>query len=370
MIDEQRTKRYLDLAARVASRGLGLVEPNPMVGAVIVGDNRVIGVGHHRRYGTLHAERDAIANCRARGHDPAGATLYCTLEPCSHHGKQPPCTEAIIEAGIGRVVIARRDPNAVSRGGCEILTRAGVEVLLSDASINAMRVSDPFLHRLATGRPWVIAKWAQTIDGRVATRTGESQWISGPACRRRVHRLRAKVDAILIGVGTAIADDPMLTARDCPSVRRIAKRVVLDTHGRLGLDSRLVATAGEIPTLVYTAEPDRFMGSGCEVIASPTRDGRIDLVPVLEQLRRVHGVSTLLVESGPTLLGSLFEHELIDEAVVHVAPSVMGDDRGRPAVQGRVVTTLGDLCRFDLVGTKAVDRDVELWYRRAVASGS
>ncbi len=363
MSQDQRTRRALDLAARVGARGFGLVEPNPMVGAVLMKDDRVIGVGHHRRFGGLHAERDAIENCRDRGNDPAGATLYCTLEPCAHHGKQPPCTEAIIEAAIGRVVIARRDPHDVSRGGRETLSRAGVPVELSDASVNAARLSEPFIHRVNTGRPWVIAKWAQTLDGRIATRTGQSRWISNAMSRRRVHRLRAKVDAVMVGIGTALADDPMLTARDCRSVRRVAKRIVLDTHGRLGRDSSLVATAGEIPTLVFTAEPAKLEGTACEVIAASTRDGRLDLVHVLEQLWRVHGVSTLLVEAGPRVLGSLLGAGLIDEAVVHLAPAVMGDELARPVAVGRDVQTLDETRRFELVRGRAVNGDMELWYR-------
>ncbi len=368
MIDS-KSKHYLDLAARVASRGFGYAEPNPLVGAVIVKNDQVIGVGHHRRFGEIHAERDAIANCIANGHDPKDATLYCTLEPCSHTGKQPPCTKAVIEAGIASVVLALRDPHDLSSGGWSILEAAGIEVQLSHASSNAAQLSQPFLHRVATGRPWLIAKWAQTLDGRIATRTGESQWISNPRCRRRVHRLRAKVDAILIGIGTALADDPMLTPRGCRSIRRVAKRVVLDTAGRLPRESKLVRTADEIPTIVYTRDPMRFTGTSIIAEQVDLDGDHLDLGKCLRHMHMVHGIATVLSESGPRLLGSLLEHNLVNEAIVHLAPSVVGDAHAKPVASGRLVPTLDQMRRFSLSRTKVIDDDIELHYRAVAPSG-
>ena len=362
-MSDPKTKQYLDLAVRVASRAFGHAEPNPLVGAVIVKNDQVIGVGHHRIYGHLHAERDAIANCRANGHDPKGATLYCTLEPCSHTGKQPPCTEAVIEARIAKVVIASRDPHDLSSGGWSILESAGIYVELSNASIHATRLSQPFLHRIATNRPWMIAKWAQTLDGRIATRTGESQWISNPSCRARVHRLRAKVDAVLIGIGTALADDPMLTPRDCRSIRRMPKRVVLDTAGRLPRESKLVQSAGETPTIVYTRDPMRFTGTPVIAESAEVSGDHLDLESCLRHMHANHGISTVLSESGPRLLGSLLEHNLINEAIVHLAPSVMGDAHAKPVATGRDVPTLDRMRRFTLVRSKQIDSDIELHYR-------
>jgi len=364
MNDAAQTKRYLDLAARCALRGFGFVEPNPMVGAVVVMGDQIIGIGHHTKFGALHAEREALGDCKRRGNDPRGATLYCTLEPCAHFGKQPPCTQAVIEAGIRRVVIARRDPGEVSRGGFEVLSKAGIDVELSDASPNATHLSDPFVHRVTTARPWVIAKWAQTIDGRIATRTGESQWISNARCRQRVHRLRAKVDAIMIGIGTAIADDPMLTARDCRHVRRIAKRVVLDTHGRLDHRSKLVKSAKEIPTIVCTSEPGKFVGTGCVTLETPVLETGLDLIYTLEQLGSKHNISTLLVEPGARVLGSLVDQDLIDEAIVHLAPGVIGDKEAKPVAGGRVVPNLSGMRRYTLIRTKQIESDIELHYRR------
>jgi diaminohydroxyphosphoribosylaminopyrimidine deaminase/5-amino-6-(5-phosphoribosylamino)uracil reductase len=362
-MSRQETKKYLDLAARSAMRGFGHVEPNPMVGAVLVRDGVVIGIGHHTRFGSLHAEREALANCRAQGNDPAGATLYCTLEPCCHHGKQPPCTQAVIDAGIKRVVIARLDPADVSSGGVQILTSAGIEVELSDESVLATRLSDPFINRVRTGRPWVIAKWAQTLDGRIATSTGESQWITGPLCRRRVHRLRSRVDAVMIGIGTVIADDPMLTARDTRSVRRVAQRVVLDSSSSLSSCTKLAQTAHDYPTVLCTTEGCSCEHADIEHIAAGT--DRVDIALALAELSS-RGVGTILVEAGPRVLGSLLEEDLIDEIYVHLAPGVIGDEQALPVATGRTAPSLSDMRRFKLFRTKSIGDDVELHYRRRV----
>ena len=365
----------LDLAARCAVRGAGLVEPNPLVGAVVVRNGVVIGVGHHRRFGGLHAEREALESCRRQGQDVAGATMYCTLEPCCREGKQPACTEAIVRAGIARVVFARSDPHPKGRGGADVLRAQGVEVELTGVSHAATRVSDPFVKRMTKGLPWVIAKWAQTIDGRIATRTGESQWISGAASRRRVHRLRGRVDAILTGIGTVLGDDPRLTARGV-RVRRVARRVVVDAHLDLPAGSALVRSARVTPTTVAC---DKGMAvahialdkrevleqAGVEVMGVPTRgQDRIDLEMMLRALVEHHNVTNVLVEAGSGLMGSLLAADLVDELRVYVAPLLLGDEQARAAFGGRVVQTLGDGRRFSLVRQKRIEQDVELAYRR------
>lgn len=365
----------LDLAARLALRGAGLVEPNPMVGAVLVRDGRVIGLGHHTRFGALHAEREAIADCRRRGGDPRGATLYCTLEPCKHTGKQPPCVDAIVEAGVGRVVFARRDPCVESGGGGERLREAGIAAELCEESELAVGVSDPFIKRVTTGMPWVIAKWAQTIDGRVATRTGESQWISSPASRRRVHRLRARVDAVLTGSGTVLADDPTLNAREARRVRRVAKRVVLDTDLDVPLESTLVRTAGELPTVLACSKDLITAGitetkrlalerAGVTILGVPEENGRLHLDLLLRAMSEKLGVTNVLVEAGPGLLGSLFERDLVDEAVVYVAPMMLGDEHARSVASWRAAESLDAALRLALWRVKRVGNDVELTYRR------
>ncbi len=374
MTDADRTRRMLDLAARLAWRAVGDTDPNPLVGCVIARGDEVIGLGHHRRFGGPHAEREALADCRRRDHDPRGATLYCTLEPCRHVGKQPPCTEAVIGSGIARVVYARPDPGGESGGGAAVLNAAGIATECSGLSPLATRLSDPFVCRVIEHRPWVIAKWAQTLDGRIATRAGQSRWITGPAMRRRVHTLRSRVDAVLVGAGTAAADDPMLTARDVRRVRRRALRVVLDTRGRLSHDSALVRTAGQTPTVVVTAAdvsfpaPVRVLRVAPAGAAAGQRDGGgVDLREALMALWTKLGVASVLVEAGPRVLGSLAEADLIDEAYVHIAPLLLGDADALPAASGRVAPRLADARRLALIRARAVGGDVELWCRRPAA---
>jgi diaminohydroxyphosphoribosylaminopyrimidine deaminase/5-amino-6-(5-phosphoribosylamino)uracil reductase len=369
-------RRHLDLAARLALRGLGRVEPNPLVGCVIVRDGRIIGMGHHRRFGGVHAEIDAAEDCRRRGEDPRGATVYVTLEPCNGTGRNPPCSQRLISLGVREVVFACDDPNPLKAGGAKALREAGIAARRSDASPAASGLAAPFLLRLREGRPWVIAKWAQTIDGRIATRTGESKWISNESSRRRVHQLRARVDAVLTGIGTVIADDPMLTARGV-RLRRTASRVVVDSDLDLAPESLLARSAREVPTIVacdrdlansgFTGGArQRLEEAGVIVLGVPPDPGGrgIDLRAMLEQLWRVRGIATVMVEAGPGLLGSLCDADLIDEAVVYVAPMLLGDELAKGVAAGRLAESLSQARRFDLLRTRRVGHDVELTYRR------
>src|SRR5262245_57065762 len=242
-------REWMAQALALAERGRGYVEPNPLVGAVVVRDGRLVGEGWHRRYGEAHAEVNALHEA---GEAARGATLYVTLEPCCHHGKTPPCTDAVLRFGVRRVVAAMTDPfPRVAGGGVERLRTAGLEVETGLLEADARRLNAPYLKLLATGRPYVHAKWAMTLDGKLATRTGDSKWISSDASRRRVHELRGRMDAILVGIGTALADDPLLTAR--PPGPRTARRIVLDSRLRLPPTSRLVQTAREVLTTVVAA---------------------------------------------------------------------------------------------------------------------
>ncbi len=369
-------RRFLDIAGRIALRGLGDVEPNPCVGCVIVKDGVVIGMGHHRSFGGPHAEREALAACQARGLDPRGATMYVTLEPCAHVGKQPPCTEAIFKSGVARVVYARPDPHSLSGDGARILNSAGVLSECCNASALARLAADAFIKRTQTGLPWVIAKWAQTIDGRIATRSGESQWISNELSRARVHRLRARVDVILTGLGTVVADDPMLNARVPTRVRRIARRVVVDTHLETPEDAAIVRTAREYPTSIACAKEmavaevvtdrrSRLEAAGVEIIGVPTPlNGRVDLELLLRALVDRYDATNVMIEAGPGLLGSLFALGLVDEAIVYIAPILLGDDEARSAAAGRAVESLRDARRFRLARTKRLQSDLELTYSR------
>lgn len=370
-------KHFLDRAARHALRGAGFVEPNPMVGAVLVKEGMIIGEGHHRRYGGLHAEREALADARRRGHDPRGCTVYCTLEPCRHEGKQPPCTLALIEAGVARVVFARRDPQSPAAGGREVLEAAGIACEETRASMLARHISDPFVKRVNTGLPWVTAKWAQTIDGRVATRSGESKWISNEQSRARVHRLRGRVDAVLAGIGTVVADDPMLTARGPRPPRRRAARVVVDTDLSTPTSTALAKTAREYRTIIACdaglttaaiTAPQRaeFARLGVELLGvPPDSSGRgLDLEHLLRGLWQGHGLASILVESGPGMLGALLTRDLVDEAVVYMAPLLLGDEMARSVAVGTVAESLSSAKRFALWRVKALGNDVEVTYRR------
>ena len=369
-------ERMLTLAARLAIRATGDVEPNPLVGAVLVRNGDAIGMGHHRRFGGRHAEIEAIENCRERGGNPRGATLYVTLEPCAHKGKQPPCTDAIIKAGIVHVVFAREDPHGAAQGGAAMLRAAGVTAQRCDQSEAATRVSDPFVKRVTTGLPWVIVKWAQTIDGRIATRTGESKWISGPASRNRVHRLRGRVDAVLTGLGTVLADDPLLTSRTARRVRRAGRRVVADPGLEIPLDAAVVRTAGEVAAVVACdasilssgvceEKVARLRAVGVEVIGVPEARGPgglvgVDIAALLRELVVRYEATNVLVEAGTGFVGSVIEADLADELVVYVAPLLLGDEMAKAVAAGRVVSSLTAGRRYELRRMKRVGGDVEL----------
>jgi diaminohydroxyphosphoribosylaminopyrimidine deaminase/5-amino-6-(5-phosphoribosylamino)uracil reductase len=346
-------------ALELAARGRGAVEPNPMVGCVVAHGAEIIGEGYHRRFGGPHAEVEALSVAGSRA---AGATLYVTLEPCCHHGKTPPCTQAILAAGIRRVVAAMSDPfPQVAGRGADELRKAGVEVEIGLDEVAAKKLNAPYLKLLRTGRPWVIAKWAMTLDGKLATTTGDSRWISSEASREVVHQLRGRVDAIVVGLGTARADDPQLTAR--PAGLRTAVRVVVDDRAALGLDSVLVRTARESPVLVYVAAeaPDerveQLRDAGCEVIVSPatTRADRLDAL--LDEFgdRRFTNV---LVEGGTTLFGEFFDRDLVDEVHVFTAPKIIGGRRAAAAVGGVGIPAVANARKLVDVEMKILDGDV------------
>jgi diaminohydroxyphosphoribosylaminopyrimidine deaminase / 5-amino-6-(5-phosphoribosylamino)uracil reductase len=319
-MDQTHLKRALELA----EAGRGRVSPNPLVGAVVVRDEQVIGEGFHAELGGLHAERAALEDCRRRGEDPAGATMYVTLEPCAHQGRQPPCVEAIIEAGIGRVVTASDDPSEKAAGrGPGILRDGGVDVAFaSGAEATAARcLNQPFRKHARTGLPLLILKMAMSLDGQTSTAPGDSPWISGPESRELVHKWRAECDAIAIGIGTALADDPLLTAR--LEGARQPKRVVFDSQAGLPLDSQLLKTLDQAPVLVVTAPGalgDRIVALrdiGAETIIAT------DVESALRELGR-REVTSLFLEGGRTLASSFLSSDLIDESRTFIAPMLLG----------------------------------------------
>ncbi len=324
-------------AMALAKRAEGRVEPDPMVGCVIVEHGRIIGEGYHRRFGLAHAEVEALRACRT---SPRGATAYTSLEPCCHYGKTPPCTDALIEARVAEVVIPFKDPfPQVAGEGVRQLRRAGITVRAGVLVAEAAEVLAPFLTLTCLKRPYVIAKWAQTLDGQLVAPPGRSRWISGEVSRREVHKLRARVDAILVGVDTVIADDPMLTARDVP-IRRRAIRAILDSRLRIPLSCRLIRTARKWSTVVVTSRASaasrkaaRLRGMGVEVLACATRGDRVALPDCLAELAR-RGVTNLLVEGGPTVLTSFIKARLADEAWVFVAPCKIDGPSGWGVISG------------------------------------
>lgn len=357
-------------ALALARRGQGLVEPNPMVGCVIVRDGAVLGQGHHRRFGGPHAEVHALAACRRAGLDPRGATVYVTLEPCCHHGKTPPCTDALIAADVARVIVAMKDPfQRVAGKGIAALRRAGIAVEVGPCGDEAASLNAPFVRRVTRGLPWVIAKWAQTLDGRTATRGGDSRWISNDQSRHQVHRLRARVDAVMVGIRTVLADDPELTARGV-RVRRVARRVVIDPRLRLPERCRLIRTLDRAPLTVaarpqailrHAAKARRLRSAGVEIVALPTGRSR-SLRPLLEHLVRHHAAASVLVEGGATLLGSLLAQRLINEARVFVAPKLLGDQQARPALIGMNVPRIARAVPWNLDRVQRLGDDLMLRY--------
>ena len=349
-VDASVDRHWLDRAARLAVRGHGGAQPNPLVGCIVIdAAGCVVGSGYHRRAGGPHAEITAMETADDRA---AGSTLYVTLEPCSHHGRTPPCTEAIVTAGIEAVVYAEADPHPQACGGAEMLRAAGIEVRRAPTTACAALLA-PFAYRLGTGLPWITAKWAQTLDGRIATRTGHSQWISGERSRRLVHRERGRVDAILTGIGTVKADDPLLTARGVRR-RRVAARVVVDPKGELSLDSALVRTANEAPVIALclstTPSPriERLRKHGVHVNIGSETAGRLNLAEHFKHLSSEHSIATMLVEAGPGLCSALLKEDLINELAVFVAPLLMADEHAAPPLRGIEPATIADTTTLTL----------------------
>lgn len=328
-------ENYMQRAIQLAQQGVGWVSPNPLVGAVIVKDGQVIGEGYHARCGEAHAERNALANCRT---DPQGATIYVTLEPCCHYGRTPPCTQAILETGISRVVVGSRDPNPLVAGkGLAILQEAGLTVCEGVLGKDCEALNEVFFHYIRTKKPYVVLKYAMTMDGKIAATTGASQWITGEGARRRVHEDRHRYRGILVGVGTVLADDPQLTCR-IPNGRN-PLRIVCDSQLRTPLHAQLVRTAKEIPTLLATCCADEekltpYRQSGCEILSLPcAEDGHLDLKTLLSSLGE-RQVDSLLVEGGATLNWSFLQHGLVQKLQCYLAPKLFGGAAAKSPIGG------------------------------------
>lgn len=349
----QQDESMMDRALALAVKGAGCVEPNPMVGCVVVKGHRVVGEGYHRKFGGPHAEIHAL---KKAGSAARGATAYVTLEPCCHKGKTPPCSDALIAAGLRRCIVAVRDPNALVAGrGIRALRKAGIEVAIGLRAADAKALIAPFTTFHEAGRPFVTLKWAQSLDGKIATRTGDSQWITSIESRRRAHALRSRVDAIVVGIGTVLADDPELTAR-LVKPKRIATRIVLDSELRTPKSSKLVKTARDIPTIVVGCakrvqwrNPEAALErAGVEVLLLPEVKGGVDLQMLLRMLRE-RQMTNVMVEGGGRVIGAFWDQRLADAAEIYVAPRLIGGGGAPGPLGGEGAETMADLIGVDSV---------------------
>ncbi|NQT19412.1 MAG: bifunctional diaminohydroxyphosphoribosylaminopyrimidine deaminase/5-amino-6-(5-phosphoribosylamino)uracil reductase RibD [Planctomycetes bacterium] len=351
-------EEFMREALELARRGRGRVEPNPMVGCVIAKNGAVVGRGRHRSFGGDHAEVEAL---RDAGADAAGADVYVTLEPCAHHGKTPPCTDALIRADVKRVIMAMSDPFPQTGGiGPKKLADAGIEVETGLLEHDARELNASYLKLVTCGRSYVIAKWAMSLDGKIATRTGDSRWISGEESRKLVHEIRNEVDAIMVGVGTVLHDDPQLTCR-IPGGRN-PRRIIVDGPAETPPASQLVRTAREVETIIATTEAapaertDPLAEAGCEIIRLPAKDGLISVADLLAETAR-RRFTNILVEGGGGLLASMFEEDVVDEVRVFVAPVIIGGAGARAPVAGCGVEKLCNALRLRTVTTRRVGDD-------------
>lgn len=364
MAEEQFMKRAIELA----KQGAGWTAPNPLVGAVVVKNGRVIGEGYHRKYGELHAERNALAACTE---DPAGATLYVTLEPCCHYGKTPPCTEIIIEKKIAKVVIGSRDPNPKVAGkGARILREHGIEVV-EDYMREACDALNPvFFHYITTKTPYVVLKFAMTLDGKIATRTGASKWITGEAARNHVHQLRGRYAGILAGIGTVLADDPMLNCRIDGAHQPL--RIILDSHLRIPMGSRLIRSAKEYPLLIVCNESarDREEGAsriqkleeaGAKVWTLPEKNGHPDLNVLMQRLGE-EKIDSVLIEGGGTVNEAALKAHIVHHVYAYIAPKIFGGEDAKTPVEGSGIRLPQECANLRLAKITVLLNDMLLEY--------
>ena len=339
-------KQIMLHAIDLANNGIGKVNPNPLVGAVIVKNNEIIGEGYHEKYGSLHAERNALANCRE---SPNGATMYVTLEPCCHFGKTPPCTKAIVESGISKVYIATLDPNPLVRGkGIEQLKQNGIEVEVGICEEESKRQNEVFLHYIQTKMPYVVLKNAMTMDGKIATVAGKSKWITGEVARSKVHEDRNRYSGIMVGVGTILADDPMLNCRAIGGRNPI--RIICDTNLRTPVTSQIIQTAQEIPTILATACVDTqkhsdYTSLGAQILQVPLKGKSIDLTALMLLLGESK-IDSILLEGGSTLNFSALQNKLVNKIQTYLSPKIFGGEVAKTPVGGIGILEVDDCIKL------------------------
>ena len=337
---------YMKIALQLAEKGCGFTAPNPMVGAVIVKNNKIIGEGWHQKYGEMHAERNALAACTE---SPAGAVMYVTLEPCCHQGKQPPCVDAIIEAGIKRVVIGSEDPNPLVRGkGIKILKEHGIAVTEHVWSEECRQLNEVFFRFIQTKRPFVVMKYAMTMDGKIATRTGASKWITGKTARQHVAWQRHRYTAIMVGVGTVVADDPLLTCRMEGGKNPI--RIICDTSLQTPVTAQVVQTANQIPTILATCcqnqERQRiYKKSGCQILQVHKKEGHVDLQHLMKLLGEKK-IDSILLEGGGTLNWAAISDGIVQKVQAYIAPKLFGGKDAKTAIEGEGIEIPSEAIRL------------------------
>lgn len=357
-------QEYMELAIALAKKGMGAVNPNPLVGAVIVKENRIIGQGYHARYGELHAERAAFENLTESAE---GAELYVTLEPCCHFGKQPPCTQAIVEHGIRKVYIGSNDPNEqVSGKGIAYLREHGIEVETEVMKETCDALNPVFFHYITTKTPYVLMKYAMTMDGKIAAYTGKSKWITGEPARNRVQQTRNALMGIMVGCNTVIKDNPALTCR--LEHGRNPIRIICDSHLRIPPDSRIVKTAKDVQTIVATLEPEcakarELEAENVQILGCREKNGRIDLYDLMQQLG-AQGIDSILLEGGGTLNEQALAQEIVQEVQVYMAPKILGGVDAKTPVEGMGVPAPDFAYRFALTRMETIGEDVLLCYRK------
>lgn len=353
---------YMKRAIELAKKGIGFVNPNPLVGAVVVKNGEIIGEGWHARYGELHAERNALAACKE---DPRGADLYVTLEPCCHYGKTPPCTEAILEAGICRVVIGSRDPNALVAGkGAKILRENGVIVEEDFLRKECDALNVIFFRYITTGLPYVALKYAMTLDGKIATKTGESKWITGEKARAHVQTLRHQYSAIMAGIQTVLRDNPLLTCRMEGGKNPV--RIICDSQLRLPLDCQLVKSISEAPVWVAHCCEDKnrqkkLEEKGIHLIKTPCNQGKVDLHFLLKRLGE-EKIDSVLLEGGAALNGSVLEQKLAQKVLVYIAPKIFGGQQAKTPIAGNGVAIPSESPKLICVKSEWIEKDLFLEY--------
>ena len=356
LLKEEYMRRAIDLA----KKGIGYTNPNPLVGAVIVKNDKIIGEGYHEKIGGLHAERNALKNCKE---DPKDAEIYVTLEPCCHYGKTPPCTEALIEAGIKKVYVGNVDPNPkVAGGGIKILREHGIEVETGILKDECSQLNDIFFHYINSDIPYVALKYAMTLDGKIQTASGQSKWITGETAREHVHKLRHQYAAIMAGIGTVLADDPMLNARIEGGKDPI--RVICDSNLRIKETSNIVKTAKEIQTIIATTSDDlkkidHLKQQGVTILKTSKQDGRVNLKEVLQRLRTME-IDSVLVEGGGTLNESLIQNGCVHKVYAYIAPKLFGGANAKTPVEGKGILNIQDAITLDSLKVTTLDKDILL----------